>query len=183
MRRIPLLLATLATLLGACADSDTGAPPILPPKTDGAWTPPKVSDAKEITFINDASIPTPPDTARDTAIVKLDTRPTTGPDSAIPTGGGCDLLKQDCANKAMACYPVNGVGRCQMAGGVGEAGTCFLGADPPLCAPGLACVSGILQGAVCLILCDVFNPPPYCGLGNTCQPLPTFTNIGYCQPG
>jgi hypothetical protein len=180
MRLALLLPAAFAALLGACA-SDDAASPRLPPAADGGWVPPPVSDAKGIVLFTDTSLA--PDTAKDTVVVKKDAVSTTTTDSALPTGGGCDLLKQDCANKAMACYPVNGGGVCQMAGGVGEAGTCYLGADPPLCAPGLACVAGILQGAVCLVLCDVFNPTPYCGAGNTCQPLPKFTTIGYCQPG
>ena len=186
--RTSLFLLTIAALLGACVkDGSTGKPPNLPPRTDDAsWTPPAVSDALFIVPSSDALVDTfvaPVDTAKDTAIVKRDSAVTTNPDTEIPTGGGCDLLKQNCVNKAMACYPVNNAGTCQMAGGVGETGSCFLGADPPLCAPGLACITGVLFGAVCLTMCDVYNPVPYCGQGSLCQPLPKFTSIGYCQPG
>jgi hypothetical protein len=41
----------------------------------------------------------------------------------------------------------------------------------------------VMQGGVCLVLCDVFDAVTICGVGSACQPLPFFTKVGYCLPG
>ena len=93
----------------------------------------------------------------------------------------CDLIKQDCADKSKACYPVSGLGRCQYEGALSVGAACgFSGAEPD-CVRGLTCLATSDVGGTCLPLCDVSNPIPICGLGNVCHLLPGFTTVGYCQ--
>jgi hypothetical protein len=107
-----------------------------------------------------------------------------GADSAAP-GGPCDLLTYVRTQKGclsgQACYPVSGSGRCQDAGGEGVGGSCGFGETTPLCLGGLTCIITVDMLGTCLSLCDVSNPIPTCGPGNSCHPLPGFTTVGYCQ--
>jgi len=95
----------------------------------------------------------------------------------------CDLVKQDCVDKSKACYPVSGAGKCQFEGGLSVQTACGFGGTEPDCARGLTCVTTSSVGGTCLPMCDVLNPIPICGLGNSCHPLPGFTTVGYCQAG
>jgi hypothetical protein len=105
-------------------------------------------------------------------------------DSAAP-GGPCDLLTYVRTQKGclsgQACYPVSGSGKCQDAGGEGVGGSCGFGETTPLCLGGLTCITTVDMLGTCLSLCDVSNPIPACGPGNSCHPLPGFTTVGYCQ--
>jgi hypothetical protein len=176
--RLPTTLPVLALLLAAlatqgCADK---ANPVLP-STGGGPNPSGVvggegSDAGE----------------KGDSLESSDAQDV--PDSAAisdAASNACDPLKQDCANHAYACYPVSGAGRCLPAGGTGALGTCYLGEDPPSCAPGYACMS-LSSGsnlAACLSLCDRFSPTPDCPIGYACQLVPGFpqtSNVGFCQP-
>ena len=99
----------------------------------------------------------------------------------------CDLLKQDCPNASLGCYPFAGAGRCFSRGGEGAGGSCGFGEPPdsPLCDRGLTCITATDMGGTCLRLCDASNPTAVCGPGNICLQrlpgIPTTSNVGYCQ--
>jgi hypothetical protein len=99
----------------------------------------------------------------------------------------CDLLKQDCPNASLGCYPFGGAGRCFSRGGEGVGGSCGFGEAPdsPLCDRGLTCITTSGMGGTCLPLCDALNPTAVCGLGNVCLQrlpgIPITSNVGYCQ--
>lgn len=131
----------------------------------------------QVAGVNDGSVRKDTGSADD---VKNDAGTST--DSAMYA---CDLLKQDCTSLAYGCYPVDGAGRCLLAGGVGEQGSCILYDDPPSCAPGFACLRFLSSTdiGVCLALCDLTDPAAACGLTGVCQLLPGFaktSNVGHC---
>lgn len=170
-----LLLSPLLAALGAsfgCADKTNPVIPSTSTQVSTGTTSKASSDAGEAV---DASA------KFDQATSDANTGNTDAGDAA----DACDVLKQNCASKAMGCYPVSGAGRCSLAGGVGTLGSCMVGEDPPSCAPGLACIalnSGQGLGA-CLALCDRTNPTAICTLSSACVALPGFTassNVGYC---
>jgi len=95
--------------------------------------------------------------------------------------GVCDLVRQSGCPQYQACYPVDGVGRCQEYGYVPTNSPCAPSLGPQFqCMAGLACAATTASGAVCAPLCDVLNPPKGCL--PACQLLPGFTSVGYCPP-
>lgn len=172
-------------MLLACTSSEVTRLPPLSPDEDKPGILPGIADSGLISPTIDTRLPNQ-DTKQDSQIGKRDTQPEQShPDLPPGLAGTCDLLKQNCVSKAEACYPVTGKGeaRCLPAGSVGEGGSCYVGADTPQCDLGLTCVQDVMQGGVCLLLCDVFDAINVCGMGSACQPLPFFTKVGFCHPG
>jgi hypothetical protein len=113
-------------------------------------------------------------------------------DASDASSGTCDilsnLLTQSGCLPSQACYPVLsiGAGLCQLRGGQGPLGSCFVDETQPSCMPGLICIPLASLGTLgaCLSLCDLSTPTVYCGIGNVCLLLPGFlrsSNVGYCQ--
>jgi hypothetical protein len=99
----------------------------------------------------------------------------------------CDLLAQPaCAamlGPAFGCYPLGGVGRCQLGGAIGTLGPCLVDTD---CAPGLLCevLSGQGTFGLCQPICPLSDlTSALCAAGGICRPLAGFlgTNVGRCS--
>jgi hypothetical protein len=172
---LPVLAASvwLALAMSVAACSEEGNP-VIPPSGGGG-----PSGGGEATGTGDAL------SGGDAGQAVEDTATYATPDS-ISVAQTCDLLAQDCPPPG-GCYPVSGVARCRVPGGVPTQGSCNLGNDQPDCLPGLTCIPSSTLGSagICTPICDVLNPTATCGFGNVClQPLPGFPrtgNVGYCQ--
>ena len=169
------MVAVLAagSVLSGCADQSN---PVLPPTDDpGGVSTSSNPDAATAASEAGHVLPT----------VEPDAAPADATAADVVLGATCNLLQPDCPAKSQACYPINGAGHCEVAGSVGVQGWCTVDEFPPTCDRGLTCIAMTpgLSSGWCLIVCNMDDPAPSCGFGNSCHALPAFpttSRVGYC---
>ena len=180
MRHLAIGFAGACLLLLACAKNDDTTFPNLPQPTETPPTHP-VLDAGLIVF-SDADGEGVEGIGAGTYTPDAAEVVDVAPDAATPDlagiGSTCHPLLQDCANKALVCYPgASGTGSCTPpTGSGGELANCSQSSD---CASGYFCGTGRNSTTICMLLCDVENPG--CVKSSPCVEVPGFKdNTGYC---
>jgi hypothetical protein len=180
---VPLLLVAALALTG-CKSDDTEFPPPVMGQEDGGAARPIVPVPDGLGLPDsppgDETDAEAPEGVRRDAAARLDVAaPDTRPADARLAGDdarACDLLRQDCPNRAQSCVPVAGRAICELPTGARPEGADCV--DVLQCDRGLVCFQAGVDRGICRRVCDPAAPPRDCP---RCVPLSGFA-AGTCAP-